>query len=115
MQNAVWIDQQSTKKMSHLAGDSIVILLLLASFVVQRGVSGTCRGCVELDELTFDRTLRRYPDGALVKFDVAYPYGEKHEAYAQFAADVANVTRAYGTNPAPNEDLLVAVVGVKVS
>lgn len=85
-----------------------------ASLTLLTVVRASCRGCVELDELTFDRTLRRFPDGALVKFDVAYPYGDKHEQFAKFAAEVANASRTYGPKAAAHEDLLVAVVGVKV-
>lgn len=89
------------------------VVVISAALALFQTVHGSCRGCVELDELTFDRTLRRFPDGALVKFDVAYPYGEKHEEFAKFAADVANATRTYGSKAASHEDLLVAVVGVK--
>lgn len=38
----------------------------------------------------------------LVKFDVAYPYGPKHDEYVKFAESVANV-----------DSLLIAEVGVK--
>ncbi|XP_055690654.1 protein windbeutel [Lutzomyia longipalpis] len=60
-----------------------------------------CKGCVELDEITFDKLISRFP-ATLVKFDVAYPYGDKHEAFSAFAQDVAEV-----------DDLLVALVGIK--
>lgn len=38
----------------------------------------------------------------MVKFDVAFPYGDKHDAYASVATDTKNT-----------EDLLMAEVGVK--
>lgn len=96
------------------SGSYVFLLSCFGALLFITFVHGSCRGCVELDELTFDRTLRRFPDGALIKFDVAYPYGEKHEEYARFAADVANASRTYGAKAAPHEDLLVAIVGVKV-
>lgn len=71
-------------------------------------VTASCRGCVELDELTFDRVLNRYPDGALVKFDIAYPYGEKQDAFEKFATEMAGSLGGPG-----NRDLLIGVVGIK--
>lgn len=59
------------------------------------------KGCVELDELTFDKVVKKF-QVVIVKFDIAYPYGEKHEAYIQFADDVHSVS-----------NLLVTVVGIK--
>lgn len=73
--------------------------IILSLFIVD---SSACRGCIELDEITFDKLLNRFPV-SIVKFDIAYPYGDKHEAYSQFAGDVAERV----------PDLLVAVVGVK--
>lgn len=58
-------------------------------------------GSVELDELSFDKIVNKF-DVALVKFDVAFPYGDKHEAFVALAKESKNV-----------EELLVAEVGVK--
>lgn len=58
-------------------------------------------GVVELDDLSFDKITSKFK-ASLVKFDVAYPYGEKHEAFTTFAKEARDV-----------DDLLVADVGVK--
>lgn len=62
-----------------------------------------CRGCIELDELTFDKLTKRFPY-TLAKFDIAYPYGDKHEAFSKFATEIADNNVA---------DLLVSVIGIK--
>lgn len=64
--------------------------------------SASCIGCLELDELTFDKILKKFPT-VLVKFDIAYPYGDKHEAYAKLAADISP----------ENDEFIVAAVGIK--
>ncbi|XP_046810538.1 protein windbeutel [Lucilia cuprina] len=64
--------------------------------------ANNCPGCVDLDDITFEKTIKRFPY-ALVKFDIAYPYGEKHEAFAAFAKAAHAAT----------DDLLIATVGVK--
>lgn len=64
--------------------------------------SASCIGCLELDELTFDKILKKFST-VLVKFDIAYPYGDKHEAYAKLAAEI----------PPVNGDFVVTVVGIK--
>lgn len=58
-------------------------------------------GLVELDDLSFEKITGKF-HVSLVKFDVAYPYGDKHEAFTAFAKEVKDV-----------DDLLVADVGVK--
>lgn len=37
-----------------------------------------------MDELTFEKLLKRF-QVTIVKFDIAYPYGDQHEAYSRFA------------------------------
>ncbi|GBP00557.1 Endoplasmic reticulum resident protein 29 [Eumeta japonica] len=56
---------------------------------------------LELDEFSFDKVIKKF-DAALVKFDIAFPYGEKHDAYIALAKDAKEV-----------EELLIAEVGVK--
>ncbi|XP_069964488.1 protein windbeutel [Bactrocera oleae] len=79
---------------------------LLASIVLvaytPTAVASSCAGCVDLDELNFDQTIERFPY-ALVKFDIAFPYGDKHEAFAAFSKIAHKVTK----------ELLVATVGIK--
>ncbi|XP_004529858.1 protein windbeutel [Ceratitis capitata] len=64
--------------------------------------TSSCAGCVELDEINFDQTVERFPY-ALVKFDIAFPYGDKHEAFAAFSKAAHKATK----------ELLVATVGIK--
>lgn len=79
-------------------------LICIALTVVLKcaGASSTCIGCLDLDELTFDKILKKFST-VLVKFDIAYPYGDKHEAYAKVAAEISP----------ENGDFAVAVVGIK--
>lgn len=78
------------------------IILLLIPLLSSR-TCFACRGCVELDELTFDKVIKRFPY-TLAKFDIAYPYGDKHEAFSQFSTEIAENNVA---------DLLVSVIGIK--
>lgn len=57
-------------------------------------------GTVALDSWTFDKVIEKF-DVSLVKFDVAYPYGPKHDAFNKMA------------EAAKAADLLIAEVGVK--
>lgn len=60
-----------------------------------------CKGCLSLDEYNFDKIISRFK-AVLVKFDVAYPYGEKHDTFAKLAEEIAS-----------NKDIVFAQVGVK--
>lgn len=60
-----------------------------------------CKGCISLDEYNFDKIISRF-EAVLLKFDVAYPYGEKHDVFTKLAEEVAQ-----------NENLILAEVGVK--
>lgn len=62
-----------------------------------------CRGCLELDELTFDKVLAKFPT-VLVKFDIAFPYGKQHDQYEKFAAEISKLNLM---------DMIVSVVGIK--
>lgn len=76
-----------------------ILASLCLSAVVQ---ANTCPGCVDLDDIIFNKTIQRFPY-ALVKFDIAFPYGEKHEAFAAFSVAAHAVT----------DDLLIGTVGIK--
>ena len=53
------------------------------------------------DSLSFDKLLKKFKV-SIVKFDVAYPYGDKHEQFGKFSQDAAEI-----------EDLFVGDVGIK--
>lgn len=56
---------------------------------------------MDLDSTSFDKITNKFP-ASLIKFDVAFPYGDKHEAFLNFAKEAKEA-----------DDLLVAHVGVK--
>lgn len=60
-----------------------------------------CKGCVDLDSTSFEKVVSKFK-ASVVKFDVAYPYGEKHEEFEKLSETLAF-----------NPDILVATVGVK--
>lgn len=60
-----------------------------------------CKGCTPLDTLSFDKLLSKFKV-SVVKFDVAYPYGDKHDEFAKFSTSAAEL-----------EDLFVGEVGIK--
>ncbi|XP_064535868.1 protein windbeutel [Drosophila montana] len=80
----------------------LLLTMLLATLLARHTRAISCGGCVDLDEINFDKTIVRFPY-ALVKLDIAFPYGEKHEAFAEFSKAAHKVT----------DELLVATVGIK--
>ncbi|XP_013193360.1 protein windbeutel-like [Amyelois transitella] len=79
-------------------------LLLLCLFITapySYSASTSSSGSVELDELSFEKITSKF-DASLVKFDVAFPYGDKHDAFVALAKDAKDV-----------DELLIAEVGVK--
>jgi len=80
----------------------LLLAILLATLQAKLGWAISCGGCVDLDEINFDKTIVRFPF-ALVKFDIAFPYGEKHEAFGEFSKAAHKATG----------ELLVATVGIK--
>lgn len=81
---------------------SLIPIALIVSFCINSGSSLPCPGCLELDELSFGKILRKF-NTLLVKFDSAYPFGDKHEQYARFSAQVTP----------DNENLAIGLIGVK--
>lgn len=79
----------------------VSVLLACIFVIICQEVAGSCRGCVELDSLTFDKVIGNFKY-SIIKFDVPYPYGPKHEAFEEFAKDVAD-----------QSDLVVGEVGIK--
>ncbi len=78
-----------------------VFLILLLSVFSNVDATLNCAGCTPLDTLTFDKLIAAF-DVALIKFDTAYPYGDKHDEFAKVAVDAADQKR-----------LFVGEVGVK--
>lgn len=66
------------------------------------------KGVVNLDSVTFRKLLGSKAFDILVKFDVAYPYGEKETEYAEFTHRVANLSGL-----APHKTFLIGFVGVE--
>lgn len=79
----------------------VLLTVIFAIVSLRISTAEECKGCVPLDSYSFDKVLSKFKV-AVVKFDVAFPYGDKHEEYGKVAA---------ATKDAP--DLLVAEVGVK--
>ena len=44
--------------------------------------------------LTFDKMVNAFPV-SLVKFDTAYPYGEKHDEYAKISEEAAELPNMF--------------------
>ncbi|KAL4703510.1 hypothetical protein ACJJTC_018094 [Scirpophaga incertulas] len=77
------------------------LLLFLCIFIPTTYQTAASLGPIELDELSFDKVIRKF-DAAIVKFDVAFPYDDMHDAFVALAKDAKDV-----------DELLVATVGVK--
>ena len=76
----------------------LFFLLTIKSLTIS---ASNCKGCTPLDELNFDKVVKRF-GATLVKFDTAYAYGDKHEEFGKVAKDLAEI-----------EDVLTAEVGIK--
>lgn len=78
------------------------LILLSPLFLLHVSVEAhNCAGCTPLDSLAFDKVLNAFPV-SLVKFDVAYPYGDAHDEFAKVSKDAAGV-----------EKLFIGEVGIK--
>merc|ERR1712086_364611 len=74
-------------------------LLLISQVSVILAIN--CAGCTPLDVVSFDKIINRFR-ASLVKFDVAYPYGDQHDEFAKVAKDAVDTG-----------DLFVGEVGIK--
>ena len=77
-----------------------LVLMCLASFLSTTHAIN-CPGCTPLDEISFDKIISKFK-ASIIKFDVAYPYGEEHDEFAKIAKDCQE-----------NGDIFVGEVGVK--
>lgn len=77
-----------------------LVILVLSTYTIDALI---CKGCLELDDLTFDRIVSKFST-VLVKFDVAFPYGKKHDEYARFARELSESKKS---------DAIAAIVGIK--
>ena len=82
------------------AWTSVLLAFCLAALLAP-SLAINCAGCTPLDEISFDKIVNKFK-ASLVKFDVAYPYGEEHDEFAKIAKDALDTG-----------DLFVGEVGVK--
>uniref|UniRef100_A0A182K6H5 Endoplasmic reticulum resident protein 29 n=1 Tax=Anopheles christyi TaxID=43041 RepID=A0A182K6H5_9DIPT len=80
----------------------LVVTLAVTCVLIVPSTAWTARGCVDLDSSTFDLVTRKFRY-SLVKFDTAFPYGDKHEAFTGLALETVGTT----------DELLFALVGIK--
>ena len=81
--------------------NNIYILLTFAVIVISVTSAHDCKGCVSLDEYSFDKVISKFK-AVLVKFDVSYPYGDKENVYIQLSEEIGK-----------NKDILISQVGVQ--
>lgn len=80
-----------------------LVIFILSLFKTWNVNAMICQGCLELDDLTFDRIVAKFST-VIVKFDVAFPYGKKHDEYAAFARELSE---------SKSNDVIGAIVGIK--
>ena len=78
-----------------------LIYVTLLLFTASTSLAINCPGCTPLDELSFDKLISKFY-ASLIKFDVAYPYGDEHEEFAKIAKEAAE-----------SPDLFIGEVGIK--
>jgi len=83
--------------MSHNIQFTFLIFFLIDVYVDAHN----CAGCTPLDSLAFDKVINAFPV-SLVKFDVAYPYGDDHDEFAKISKDAKDV-----------QNLFIGEVGIK--
>ena len=78
------------------------LALILAFGPLSAILAINCKGCTPLDSHSFDKLLNKFKV-SVIKFDVAYPYGDKHEEFAKFSLSASE----------SDIDLFVGEVGIK--
>lgn len=73
----------------HVESTVFWVTIVVIALISKCNGSNTCKGCTDLDELTFEKLVKRF-QVTIVKFDIAYPYGDQHEAYSRFAQGITN-------------------------
>merc|ERR1712179_12571 len=76
----------------------VFLSLILTDLCIE---AHNCPGCTPLDSLAFDKVINAFP-ASLVKFDVAYPYGDDHDEFAKISKDAESV-----------DGLFIGEVGIK--
>ena len=64
--------------------------VLVLAFLTPFASAINCKGCTPLDTLSFDKLLGKFRV-SVIKFDVAYPYGDKHDEFAKFSTSAAEL------------------------
>lgn len=84
-----------------------IVVLISISIITHFQLSAAlvCKGCLELDELNFDKIIAKF-QSVLVKYDIAFPYGKKHDEYAKFAKEISE-------HAGSADDMVVCVIGIK--
>ncbi|KAF5290069.1 hypothetical protein FQA39_LY14850 [Lamprigera yunnana] len=79
----------------------VLYLAIIIPMLFTSSVAHECKGCATLDEYNFEKITSKFK-ASLIKFDVAYPYGDKHTVFTQLSEELAI-----------SKDILVAQVGIK--
>lgn len=75
------------------------IFVLLCLCFAQISLAST--GAVNLDVYSFDKLVKLFKF-SLIKFDIPFPYGEKHDIFGKVSESLKN-----------NEDILIGEVGIQ--
>ena len=75
---------------TNMAAPSWSHWVLVMAFLTPFASAINCKGCTPLDTLSFDKLLGKFRV-SVIKFDVAYPYGDKHDEFAKFSTSAAEL------------------------
>ncbi|KAJ8956080.1 hypothetical protein NQ318_016532 [Aromia moschata] len=75
----------------------------ILSFIllISKSSVDACKGCVNIDEFNFEKIVPKF-EVILAKFDVAFPYGKKHDTFTSLAGEIVD-----------NKNIILAQVGIK--